>query len=78
MQNIISNLTEASEFIIDFSVGIIKRLQAGFVDANTNYIKNSVANFVYNALENSVIFTTTQQENIKALEEYIINGTGTC
>jgi hypothetical protein len=78
MQSTTQDLTEANQFMIDYSVGIIKKLAAGFVDTNINYIKATVINFIYNALENSIIFTTTQQENINKLKENIIDGAGTC
>lgn len=71
-------VTEADIFLINTSVKIIKKIQAGFVEANKNYIKNSLLNIVYNAIGNFPILTETQQINIITLKEQLLHGGGTC
>lgn len=74
MPSITQEITDGNRFLIDTSIKTIKRLQAGFVEANKNYIKNSLMNIVYNAIENFSIFSETQQTNIITLKRYLLDG----
>ena len=78
MPNTTQEVTDANQFMIDIAVATIKKLQAGYVEANKNYIRNSLLGIVYNAIENFQILNETQQSNIKTLKRQLINGGGTC
>ena len=73
MPNIMPEVIEANQFIIDSSVRTIEKLKAGFVEANKNYIRNSLMGIVYQAIENFPIFDETQKSNIITLKHYLLN-----
>lgn len=78
MPNITQEPTESDKFLIDASVKTINKLKAGFVEANKNYIKNSLLGIVYHAIDNFDILTETQQTNITILKQQLLYGGGTC
>lgn len=78
MPNTIQEITESDKFLLDVSVKTINKIKAGFVEANKNYIKNSLLGIVYHAIDNFSIFTEEQQNNIITLKEQLLYGGGTC
>lgn len=78
MPNTTQGVTEAEQFLLDTSVKTINKIKAGFVEANRNYIKNSLLGIVYNAIDNFDILTKTQQTNITTLKQELLYGGGTC
>jgi len=78
MPNTTQGITEAEQFLLDTSVKTINKIKAGFVEANRNYIKNSLLGIVYNAIDNFDILTETQQTNITTLKQELLYGGGTC
>lgn len=78
MQSITQEVTESDKFLLDVSVKTINKIKAGFVEANRNYIKNSLLGIVYHAIDNFDIFTEDQQTNITNLKQQLLYGGGTC
>ena len=78
MQSITQEVTESDKFLLDISVKTINKIKAGFVEANRNYIKNSLLGIVYHAIDNFDIFTEGQQTNITNLKQQLLYGGGTC
>lgn len=78
MQSITQEVTESDKFLLDVSVKTINKIKAGFVEANRNYIKNSLLGIVYHAIDNFNIFTEDQQTNITNLKQQLLYGGGTC
>lgn len=78
MLNTTQEVTEAEQFLLDTSITTIKKIQAGFVEANKNYIKNSLLCIVYNAIDNFPIFDETQQQNIIELKRELLYGRESC
>lgn len=78
MQSITQEVTESDKFLLDVSVKTINKIKAGFVEANRNYIKNSLLGIVYHAIDNFDIFTEDQQTNITNLKQQLLYGRRTC
>lgn len=78
MPNTMQEVTESDKFLLDISVKTINKIKAGFVEANKNYIKNSLLGIVYHAIDNFSIFTEEQQNNITTLKQQLLYGGGTC
>lgn len=78
MPNTTQEVTESDKFLLDVSVKTINKIKAGFVEANKNYIKNSLLGIVYHAIDNFSIFTEEQQNNITTLKQQLLYGGGTC
>lgn len=78
MPNTMQEVTESDKFLLDVSVKTINKIKAGFVEANRNYIKNSLLGIVYHAIDNFSIFTEDQQTNITNLKQQLLYGGGTC
>lgn len=78
MPNTMQEVTESDKFLLDVSVKTINKIKAGFVEANKNYIKNSLLGIVYHAIDNFSIFTEEQQNNITTLKQQLLYGGETC
>ena len=78
MPNTTQEVTESDKFLLDVSVKTINKIKAGFVEANKNYIKNSLLGIIYHAIDNFSIFTEEQQHNITTIKEQLLYGGGTC
>ncbi len=78
MPNTTQEVTESDKFLLDVSVKTINKIKEGFVEANKNYIRNSLLGIVYHAIDNFSILNKTQQANIITLKQELLYGGGTC